>query len=79
MTFNNEELLNQVLVLPPDERIELIEKALESLEATERAIIDALWAEEVEDRIQAYERGELKSISREKVNEEIQELVKSIR
>ena len=36
MTFNNEELLNQVLVLPPDERIELIEKALESLEAKEK-------------------------------------------
>ncbi len=48
--------------LPPVERIELIEHLFFSLDSkSERERIDKLWAEEAEDRLSAYERGEMKS------------------
>jgi len=49
--------------LPPIEKIELIEHLFFSLDSkSERERIDKLWADEAEDRLSAYERGEMKSI-----------------
>jgi putative addiction module component (TIGR02574 family) len=50
------------LSLPPRSRAKLAEQLLESLDDPEQREIDRLWAGEVEDRIDAYERGELRAI-----------------
>jgi len=49
--------------LPPMERIELIEHLFFTLDSkNERGRIDNLWAEESEDRLSAYDKGEIKSV-----------------
>jgi putative addiction module component (TIGR02574 family) len=52
---------NQVLELPAIERLKLAEKLLSSLEPPGEKL-DALWADESEVRIDAYERGELEAV-----------------
>ena len=44
--------------LSPEERVELVEGVLESLDATDPRL-DARWAEEANDRLTAYRRGEI--------------------
>ena len=44
------------------EKARLVDQLLSSLDVPDEPI-DALWRKEVEDRIQAYRAGELKSIS----------------
>ena len=51
-------IVNQVLELPAPERARVAEQVLLSLE-NPQAGMDALWAEEAEARIDAYERGEM--------------------
>ena len=54
--------------LPPIEKIELIEHLFFSLDSrSERERIDRLWADEAEDRLSAYERGEMKSVPAKEV------------
>jgi len=49
--------------LSPLERIELIEHLFYSLDSKEeRERIDAMWVAESEDRLSAYESGEMKSV-----------------
>lgn len=55
-------LLEKALVLSSKERAELVEKLLASLDQPDAAV-DSLWASEAEDRIQAYEAGEIPTIS----------------
>ena len=57
---------------PPVERAELVENLLSSFEFSSRKTIDALWAEEAEDRIDAFERGEMAAIPVEQVFAEIE-------
>jgi len=45
--------------MPPRYRARLAERLLESLDHPKQQEIDRLWAEEVEDRIDAYEQGSL--------------------
>lgn len=71
MSENTEKILAEALELPPIERAELIEQLLSSFEFPSRKSIDALWAEEVEDRIDAYERGELAATSAKNVFDKI--------
>ncbi len=61
------QILEAALQLPHDERAQLIEGILLSFEPENRKRIDLLWALEAEDRIDAYERGELKSVPAEAV------------
>ena len=55
-------ILTEALELPPVERAELVENLLSSFEFRSRKAIDALWAQEAEDRIDAFESGQLASI-----------------
>ncbi|MFQ5641651.1 MAG: addiction module protein [bacterium] len=71
MSENTEKILADALELPPIERAELIEQLLSSFEFPSRKSIDALWAEEVEDRIDAYERGELTATPAKEVFDKI--------
>ena len=62
----------EALELPPVERAELVENLLLSFEFQSRKTIDALWAQEAEDRIDAFERGEMAGIPARDVFEEIE-------
>ncbi len=73
MLTQTKEVYNKALTLPPIERIELIERLYFSLDSPDsRKHIDRLWAKEVEDRISAFENGELKSIPAKEVFEKIE-------
>ncbi|MCX5809226.1 MAG: addiction module protein [Proteobacteria bacterium] len=65
-------ILAEALELPPIERAELVENLLSSFEFRFRKTIDALWAQEVEDRIDAFERNEMTAIPAKDVFAEIE-------
>ena len=60
------ELLKELLVLSPQEKASIIDELLKSLDKPD-AEIDKLWKQESEARIDAYEKGQLKSVSIEEV------------
>ncbi|MFH1860107.1 MAG: addiction module protein, partial [bacterium] len=62
-----EQVFNQALNLLPMERAELVEQLLSSFEFSSRNTIDSLWAREAEDRIDAYDRGDIKAIPAKEV------------
>jgi len=74
MSKAGEQLLAEAIKLPPIERAELIENFLTSFEFPSRKNIDDLWAQEVEDRVDAFERGEIATISAEEVFAKIEKL-----
>ena len=55
-------LLKDALSLEAPKRVELVDELLACLDQPDQ-VIDALWAEEAESRIDAYDRGEMKSVS----------------
>ena len=64
--------------LPPIERIELIEHLFFSLDfKSERDRLDKLWAEEAENRLAAYDRGEMKSVPAQEVFKKLESKRKS--
>jgi putative addiction module component (TIGR02574 family) len=67
MVQEKEQLLKQVLQLPPLDRAEFVEVLLSSFEFPSRKSIDALWAKEAEDRLDAYERGDIQAIPAQEV------------
>jgi putative addiction module component (TIGR02574 family) len=62
MPKQGKQILAEALKLSPMERAELVENLLTSFEFQSRKRIDALWAKEAENRIDAYERGEMAAI-----------------
>jgi len=61
-------VLKEALALKPTEKVKLIDKLLSSLDKPDKEI-DKLWRKEAESRIDAYERGEIKAVTLEKVLE----------
>jgi putative addiction module component (TIGR02574 family) len=57
-----EALSAQATKLPPEERMEVVERILDSLDQPDAAL-DALWAKEADDRLAAYRRGEIKAMA----------------
>ncbi len=57
------QVLEDALSLPLEERAELAGRLLESLDSPRQRRIDELWAEEVEGRLDAFDRGEIKTVS----------------
>jgi putative addiction module component (TIGR02574 family) len=55
-------VFEQALALPATERAELVDRLIESLDSVSDSEIDILWSVEVERRIEAYRKGELKSL-----------------
>lgn len=64
-------ILAEALELTPIERAELVEELLSSFTYSGRNSNDAIWAKEVEDRIDAYDAGELKSSPADEVFQRI--------
>ena len=66
MEKSSKVILNQALDLPANERAILAEQLLMSLDLADSKI-DELWASEVENRIDEYEKGNLKTKSAQEV------------
>ena len=71
MTSRNAELLQEALALPPDERAEMAEHLLSSLDTPTSRRIEELWANEAEARLDAFERGEIKTLPAKEVFDQI--------
>ena len=61
MTPTSETLSAQAAQLAPEERIQLVERILNRLDQPDAAL-DALWANDANDRLAAYRRGEIKAV-----------------
>jgi putative addiction module component (TIGR02574 family) len=66
MTEATKTLSMQARKLSAEERIELVDDILTSLDEPDPTN-DRLWAKEAEDRLAAYRRGEIKALSLEEV------------
>lgn len=66
--MTTESITTAALALPPESRAKLVDTLLRSLESQQEEIAEA-WADEAEDRLAAYDRGEIRSRSREDVSE----------
>jgi putative addiction module component (TIGR02574 family) len=65
------ELLKQVLELPPDERAKMAAELLESLSDTDEGVEEA-WANEIRRRVAALRAGELESTDWRVVLDEVE-------
>jgi len=72
MSKLGKEIMAVALRLPASERAVLADELLHSLDKTDPAI-DALWAKEAEDRLAAYDRGEIEAIDADAVLAEMRE------
>ena len=59
MTPQSQQILKEALSLSPVERAELVEQIMASFSFPARKEIDAAWAQEVEDRLDAYDAGNI--------------------
>ncbi len=62
-----EQVFSDALALPPTERAALAEELLSSFDAASRQALDLLWAKEAEDRIDAFDHGDMGSVSAQEV------------
>ena len=62
MTTTAELLSAQAVKLPPAERMEVVERILDSLDQPD-ATLEVMWAKEADDRLAAYRRGEIKAMT----------------
>ena len=69
-------LEQQARTLTPEERARLVEVLLESLREAPSAEIEAAWDREIEQRIAAYDRGEVQTFSAEDVFAEARRLLR---
>jgi putative addiction module component (TIGR02574 family) len=70
-------LAKEVSLLPREDRVELIEELLQSLNTPGLAEIDKLWEEEAEKRINEYENGSVEALDGKQVFKEIREQFKN--
>jgi putative addiction module component (TIGR02574 family) len=68
-----EAITSAALALPDASRAELVEKLIQSLDESVSAKYWPEWQTEIEDRIAAYDRGEMKSYSREEVMQNLED------
>lgn len=66
MTSVATELASQAAKLPPNERLQLVETILATLDKPDPEI-SAAWAAEAQDRLAAYHRGELAAVDESEV------------
>lgn len=63
-----DDIFKEALALRPAQKAELIDKLLSSLDKPDEEVGE-MWAREAEDRIDAYERGDVRAVALEKVLE----------
>ena len=72
MTDQSRRILTEAMTLSPMERADLVEQILASFEFPARSVIDAAWSAEAEERLSAFERGDMDPISADEVFRRIQ-------
>jgi putative addiction module component (TIGR02574 family) len=72
VSATSEQILQQALALPLEERAELIEQLLATFQGPTDPALDKLWIAEAHDRLDAYDRGDMEAVSAEEVFEEIE-------
>jgi len=76
MTILTTELADKALFLPREERAELVEKLLLSLNVPTQKEVDQLWIEEAEKRVNEYDEGNIEAIDGEQVFRDIRDRLK---
>ena len=71
MIATQNEVITAGLTLPAKSRAEVIHRLLNSLNSTHVSDIEQAWAREAEDRLAAYERGDMQAIPAEDVYREV--------
>jgi putative addiction module component (TIGR02574 family) len=71
MSSSSEQVLKEALALPLQERVELVEQLLATFQSPPDPELDELWVRESEDRLDAYDRGDLKAVPSEEVFDRI--------
>lgn len=74
MSKRGTQVLEEALSLPPGDRAELADRLLTSLDSSPQHGIDELWAQEAEDRVDAFERGEIKAVTSTKAFDRIKDV-----
>ena len=74
MTRASRELLEQILTLPPIERATLVEEIYRSLGGDEDQNVTRAWADEAEERIDAYDRNQITGRNYEQVKESLRRM-----
>ncbi|MCP4138435.1 MAG: addiction module protein [bacterium] len=77
MTLKGAQILEEALTLSPEERAELAEQLFSTLDLSFQKKNDELWAREAESRIDAYERGEIETVSAKDVFDRINAMKRS--
>lgn len=67
----SKDILKQALKLKPDERFMVVEGLIKSLDEPD-SLLDEIWAEEAEKRLNAYRAGNLEGIPMEEIFKEEQ-------
>ena len=62
MSKNGTQVLEAALSLPPLERAEVVDQLLASLDPGHDREVEQLWGQEVEERLAAFDRGEIKTV-----------------
>lgn len=65
--------MDSVLLISPFERAQLIDTLWQSLDPAHQSEIDQAWLEESNDRLNAYQRGEIEVVDGESVLSELKE------
>jgi len=76
MSDTLKELEKKAKALTAEERAQLAEVLLESLHDTPLLEIEAAWDREIEERVAAYDRGEVQTVSAEEVFAEARRLAR---
>lgn len=67
MSVRGTQVLKEALSLPPAERAEIAERLMSSLDPPSQETIDALWGKEAEERLDAFDRGEIRAFPAKQV------------
>lgn len=67
MTDQSRHIFSEAMTLSPMERAELVEELLASFDFPSRMALDAEWGTESEDRLRAFEQGEVQAIPADEV------------
>ncbi|MDZ7625033.1 MAG: addiction module protein [Ignavibacteriaceae bacterium] len=71
-----EKFIEEALMLPLEDRAELVDKLLQSLNVPTQSDVDRLWMDEVEKRINEYDSKKVESLNGENVIREIRSKLK---
>ncbi|MGO9111910.1 MAG: addiction module protein [Thermoguttaceae bacterium] len=71
MTTQSQEVLQSALALPEEERAEIAASLIRSLDPKTDEDVDAAWADEIQRRAEAIDRGEVRLMPRDDVMQEL--------